>query len=34
MNRVILIGGGARSMAVRELAPAILGRPVTRARAR
>lgn len=29
MNRVILVGGGARSMAVRTLAPAILGRPVT-----
>jgi xylulokinase len=29
MNRVILVGGGARSIAVRTLAPAILGRPVT-----
>jgi xylulokinase len=28
MNRAILVGGGARSQAVRELAPAILGRPV------
>jgi xylulokinase len=28
MNRVILVGGGARSLAVRQLAPAILGRPV------
>jgi xylulokinase len=28
MNRVILIGGGAKAQAVRELAPAILGRPV------
>jgi xylulokinase len=27
-HRVILIGGGARAQAVRELAPAILGRPV------
>jgi xylulokinase len=26
---VILIGGGARSQAVRQLAPAILGRPVS-----
>ncbi len=32
MNRVILIGGGARSQAVRQLAPAILGRPVVGAR--
>ena len=29
MNRVILIGGGAQSEAVRTLAPAILARPVT-----
>jgi xylulokinase len=29
MNRVILIGGGAQSPAVRALAPAILARPVT-----
>ena len=28
VSRAILIGGGARSRAVRELAPAILGRPV------
>jgi xylulokinase len=28
VNRAILIGGGARAQAVRELAPAILGRPV------
>jgi xylulokinase len=28
VRRAILIGGGARSRAVRELAPAILGRPV------
>src|SRR6201999_3808536 len=28
VNRAILIGGGARARAVRELAPAILGRPV------
>jgi xylulokinase len=29
MKRVILIGGGARAQAVRELAPALLARPVT-----
>ncbi len=28
-RRTLLIGGGARSAAVRELAPAILGTPVT-----
>jgi xylulokinase len=28
VRRAILIGGGARSRAVRELAPAVLGRPV------
>ena len=28
VERVILIGGGARSEAVRRIAPAILGRPV------
>jgi xylulokinase len=29
VDRVILVGGGARSEAVRRIAPAILGRPVT-----
>ncbi|KUP95562.1 xylulokinase [Thermobifida cellulosilytica] len=29
VNRVLLIGGGARSAAVRAIAPQILGRPVT-----
>jgi xylulokinase len=29
VERVALIGGGARSQAIRELAPAILGHPVT-----
>jgi xylulokinase len=29
LERVLLIGGGARSRAVRELAPRVLGRPVT-----
>ena len=28
-SRIVLIGGGARSRAVQELAPAVLGRPVT-----
>jgi xylulokinase len=28
-QRILLVGGGARSRAVRELAPAILGAPVT-----
>lgn len=28
INRIILVGGGARSEAVRRIAPAILGRPV------
>jgi xylulokinase len=28
-NRVLLVGGGARNEAVRRLAPAVLGRPVT-----
>jgi xylulokinase len=28
VERVLLVGGGARSAAVRELAPAVLGRPV------
>src|SRR6478752_4294992 len=28
IRRVLLIGGGARSAAVRRIAPAILGRPV------
>jgi xylulokinase len=28
IRRVLLIGGGARSAAVRQIAPAILGRPV------
>ncbi|WEV68901.1 FGGY family carbohydrate kinase [Bifidobacterium sp. ESL0775] len=30
IDRILLIGGGAKSEAVRELAPAILGMPVTR----
>lgn len=30
INRILLIGGGAKSKAVRELAPAILNMPVTR----
>src|SRR5690606_32363488 len=29
VNRVLLIGGGARSAAVRAIAPQVLGRPVT-----
>jgi len=29
VERVILVGGGARSEAVRRIAPAVLGRPVT-----
>jgi xylulokinase len=29
VERILLIGGGARSEAVRAIAPAILGRPVT-----
>lgn len=28
-QRILLIGGGAKSRAVRELAPAVFGRPVT-----
>src|SRR5690606_1965844 len=28
-DRIVLVGGGARSEAVRRIAPAILGRPVT-----
>ena len=28
VDRVLLIGGGARSAAVRRIAPAVLGRPV------
>ena len=33
VDRVLLIGGGARSEAVRRIAPAVFGRPVARARA-
>lgn len=33
VDRVVLIGGGARSTAVRHIAPAVLGRPVTVPRA-
>ena len=29
VERIMLVGGGARSAAVREIAPTILGRPVT-----
>ena len=29
IDRVVLVGGGARSEAVRRIAPAVLGRPVT-----